>query len=319
MGGYFQDKRDVPATELIEYNFDRSPTLIVPRDWNSQDERLFYYEGAVWYRRLFDHSAAPHTRVFLHFSAANYETDVYLNAHKLGRHTGGFTPFDFEVTGLLKEHDNSIVVRVNNRRVAEGVPTLNTDWWNYGGITREVCLVTVPDTFVADADIELDRAHPEKIRAAVQLDGAALRQPVTVSIPDLHYTATAETDASGRAEIELPVDQKLERWSPEHPRTYEVVVSCATDRLSDRVGFRTIEVQGDNILLNGKSIFLRGACVHEENPLRGGRASTPEDARLLLGWAKELNCRPCGSTFLPCLSGSSRGHWSRVIRSPVES
>ena len=125
--GYFLDRRNVPPTDLVEYNFDTSPTLLVPRDWNTQDSRLFYYEGAVWYRRLFACAPAPHTRVFVHFSAANYQADVYLNGRKLGHHTGGFTPFDFEVTGLLVAGDNSLVVRVDNRRLAEGVPTLNTD------------------------------------------------------------------------------------------------------------------------------------------------------------------------------------------------
>lgn len=289
-GGYFQDRRNVPATDLVEYNFDRCPTLMVPKDWNSQDNRLFYYEGAVWYRRLFDHTAAPHTRVFLHFSAANYQADVYLNGQKLGRHVGGFTPFDFEVTGKLKDHENSLVVRVDNRRVAEGVPTLNTDWWNYGGLTREVCLVIVPETFVADAVVQLDRKNPAQIHGAVQLAGPQLQQPVTVSVPELKVTATVTADTAGHAEFNLPVDASLQRWSPEHPRTYEVVVSCPTDRLAERIGFRTIEVQGDNILLNGQSVFLRGVCLHEENPVRGGRANSLEDARQLLGWAKDLNC-----------------------------
>lgn len=289
-GGYFQDKRNVPPTELIEYNFDRSPTLLVPRDWNSQDNRLFYYEGAIWYRRLFNHVAAPHTRVFLHFSAANYQVDVYLNGHKLGRHIGGFTPFDFEVTGKLLDHDNSLVVRVDNRRLAEGVPTLNTDWWNYGGLTREVCLVSVPETFVANAVVQLDRKNPGQIHATVQLAGPQLQQPVTVSVPELKLSATVTTDTAGRADLNLPVDASLQRWSPEHPHTYDVSVSSATDRITERIGFRTIEVQGDDILLNGKPVFLRGICLHEENPVRGGRANSPEDARQLLGWAKELNC-----------------------------
>ena len=288
--GYFLDRRNVPPTDLVEYNFDTSPTLLVPRDWNTQDSRLFYYEGAVWYRRLFACAPAPHTRVFVHFSAANYQADVYLNGRKLGHHTGGFTPFDFEVTGLLVAGDNSLVVRVDNRRLAEGVPTLNTDWWNYGGLTREVCLVTVPETFVSDAFVRLDRDNPARILASVRLVGSRAGQIVRVGIPELHYSGSAPVDAGGRAELALPVDASLQRWSPGNPRLYDVVVSCDTDRLVDRVGFRTVEVRGTEILLNGRPVFLRGASVHEENPLRGGRASTPEDARLLLGWARELHC-----------------------------
>ena len=102
-GGYALDRKPKDKTELVEYDFDTSPTLMVPGDWNSQDDRLLYYEGTLWYRRLFDYPApAPGRRVFLRFGAANYQADVYLNGRKLGRHVGGFTPFAFEVTDRLR-------------------------------------------------------------------------------------------------------------------------------------------------------------------------------------------------------------------------
>ena len=113
----------------------------MPGDWNSQNERLFYYEGTVWYRRTFDHAAPRNGARFLHFGAVNYRADVYLNGRKLGEHVGGFTPFAFEVTGKLRATGNSLIVKVDNTRHAEAVPTVNTDWWNYGGITRDVTLV----------------------------------------------------------------------------------------------------------------------------------------------------------------------------------
>ena len=82
--------------DLIEYNFDTSPTLNVPGDWNSQDDKLFYYEGSIWYRTKFDVTkSAPDHRLFVYFGAANYEADVYLNGKKLGKHIGGFTPFAY--------------------------------------------------------------------------------------------------------------------------------------------------------------------------------------------------------------------------------
>jgi beta-glucuronidase len=96
--GFFLDRVPANKSELIEYSFDRSPTLTVPKDWNSQDAMLLLYECAVWYRRIFDFTAKPGTRVFLHIGAANYESQVYLNGKKLGEHTGGFTPYDLEVT-----------------------------------------------------------------------------------------------------------------------------------------------------------------------------------------------------------------------------
>ena len=97
----------------------------------------------------------PGHRLFVYFGAANYEADVYLNGKKLGRHVGGFTPFAYEITGLASAKGNSLVVRVNNVRHAEGVPTVNTDWWNYGGLTRDVLLVDEPATFIANFLVRL--------------------------------------------------------------------------------------------------------------------------------------------------------------------
>ena len=289
-GGYFLDRQPANPSELIEYNFDRSPTLHVPSDWNSQDPKLFYYEGTLWYRRLFDFKpGAADRRQFLHFGGANYEADVYLNGQKLGKHIGGFTPFQFEVTGKLRPTGNSLVVRVNNQRRPEGVPTVNTDWWNYGGLTRDVMLLETSATHVRDYFIQLKPGTRDHIAGYVQLDGPALVQKVRVEIPELKISAEATTDSAGRTALDFAlVGATL--WSPENPRRYEVVVSTGVDRISEQIGFRSIEVRGTDILLNGKSIFLRGICLHEENPLRGARAVSVEDDRQSLTWAKELGC-----------------------------
>ncbi|OIR14914.1 beta-glucuronidase [mine drainage metagenome] len=289
-GGFFLDRKPKDKSDLVEYDFDTSPTLNVPGDWNSQDPQLLYYEGTVWYRRLFNAPAvAPGTRLFLYFGAVNYEADVYLNGHKLGRHVGGFTPFSYEVTGLVRPAGNSLVVRVNNTRHRDAVPTVNTDWWNYGGITRDVLLVETPSTYISSFLVRLKPGTLDRVEARVQLDGPELRQHVTVSLPGLGLSAAAETDGAGAAAIEFPA-AKLPLWSPEHPALNEVVIASDTDRTIDEVGFRSITTRGDDILLNGRPVFLRGVSIHEENPMRGGRAYSIDDDRMLLGWAKELGC-----------------------------
>ena len=288
--GYFLDKKPATPSELIEYDFDHSPSLQVPGDWNSQDDKLFYYEGTIWYRRLFNFAPrATDTRQFIHFGGANYEADVYLNGRKLGRHVGGFTPFQFEVTGKLRPTGNSLVVRVNNQRHPEAVPTVNTDWWNYGGLTRDVMLLEAPAAHIRDYSVQLKAGSRDRIAGYVQLDGATAAQKVKVEIPELKVSAEVTTDATGRAALDFALTAAA-LWSPENPQRYEVIVSSGADRIAEKIGFRTIETHGTDILLNGKSVFLRGISLHEENPLRGARANTPEDARLLLGWAKELGC-----------------------------
>ena len=291
-GGFFLNKEQTSKSQLIEYNFDNSPALIVPGDWNSQDSKLLYYEGTIWYRRLFHYKKSdPNNRVFVYFGAANYETDVYLNGKKLGKHIGGFTPFNYEITNLLEENgENSLVVKVDNKRKRDGVPTLNTDWWNYGGITRDVNIIEVPETFITDYFIQLKKGSENEITGYIKLDGNSVKnQKVRVSIPELNIDSEFTTGENGTATVDVPV-KKLKLWSPENPKLYNVQVSSPADNVADKIGFRTIETKGTDILLNGKPVFLRGISIHEENPMRGGRAYSMEDARMLLGWAKELHC-----------------------------
>jgi len=289
-GGFALDHHAKDKSELVEYNFDTSPTLNVPGDWNSQDDKLFYYEGTVWYRRKFDmKKSAPDDRLFIYIGSANYEADVYLNGKKLGKHIGGFTPFAYEVTKLVKESGNSLVVRVNNNRHAEAVPTVNTDWWNYGGITRDVLLVETPATFISNFRTRLKQGTTNIIEVNAQLDGASREQAVKVSFPSLKIAAEAKADNDGVARFELSTPN-LALWSPENPVLNDVVISTGADELKDRVGFRTIATSGTDILLNGHKVFLRGICIHEEEPLAGRRAWSEADARELLGWAKELGC-----------------------------
>ena len=287
--GYFKNQKPVDKTDRVEYDFDTSETLLVPGDWNTQQEKLFLYEGTIWYKKSFDYPIKKDRRVFVYFGAANYQAIVYLNGEKLGEHVGGFTPFNFEITDLLKEKDNFLIVKVDNKRLREGVPTVNTDWFNYGGLTRRVCLVEVPTTFIQDYFIQLKKDSPKEISGWIQLNGNKPAQTVQINIPDAKIKHTVKTNEKGTATFTLNVG-KIKLWSVEQPHLYQVEIQTETDKLLDQIGFRTIETRGQDILLNGKSIFLRGICIHEEAPLRTGRCFDPADARTLLGWAKELGC-----------------------------
>ena len=286
--GYFKDAKPQTKSDLIEYDFDTAETLNVPGDWNSQQERLLLYEGTIWYKKSFDYQKKPNTRIFVYFGAANYVADVYLNGEKLGRHEGGFTPFNFEITSLVRERANSLIVKVDNKRRRDAVPTVNTDWWNYGGLTRDVMLIETSATFVQDYSIQLQKGSSQQVAGWIKLNGDRLSQKVTVRIPEANISKSFTTDANGYAEIGFSAE--LTRWSPDEPKLYDVIVETDSDTVRDRIGFRNIDVKGSDILLNGKSIFLRGISIHEEAPFRGGRAFSVEDARTLLGWAKELGC-----------------------------
>ena len=284
--GYFKNAKPKSKSDLIEYDFDNSDSLKVPGDWNTQSEQLFFYEGTIWYKKSFDYQRRPNTRLFVYFGAANYQADVYLNGQKIGQHTGGFTPFNFEITNLIQNSSNFLIVKVDNKRRRDAVPTLMTDWWNYGGLTRNVKLVETPATFVHDYSIQLQQGSRDRISGFVKLSGDKLNQKITVRIPEAGIGKSFTTDRNGVAAIDFNADLKL--WSPDNPKLYDVIIEAETDRITDQIGFRTIETKGTEILLNGKPIFLRGVCIHEEAPLRGGRANSREDAQTLLGWAREL-------------------------------
>jgi len=278
-------------SERVEYNFDTADNILVPRDWNSQKEKLFYYEGTVWYYKKFDYEASnQENRQFLWFGAANYEADVYLNGEKLGKHIGGFTPFNYEITGKLNPTGNFLIVKVDNKRGLEKVPTVNTDWWNYGGITRDVMILEEGPTFIEDYYVQLAEGDKSTIEISVKLNGVSKSgQTVDIAIPGAKISARLVTNDEGIAKGSIKASD-LEYWSPENPKLYSVELTYAGNTLTERIGFRTLQVSGADILLNGESVFLRGICMHEENGIRGGRAYSREDAQMLLGWAKELGC-----------------------------
>lgn len=287
--GYFMNAKPKSPSDLIEYDFDKSPSMQIPSDWNTADEKLFFYEGTVWFRRLFDFRKKPGKRTLLYFGAVNYEAIVFVNGQEMGKHVGGFTPFCYDVTDVLKEGENFVVVKVDNKRHADNVPTRIFDWWNYGGITRDVLLVNVEDTYIEDYQLQLANKNQNMLDFAVQLNKKSAGAKVTLTIPELKVKKTVTTDAEGKAALTI-AKVKPQLWSPENPKLYAVQLQLGTETIKDEIGFRTIETRGKQLLLNGKPIFLRGVCAHEETAYTNRRANCAADADTLIAWAKSMNC-----------------------------
>lgn len=287
--GFFRNAKPRRPEDLIEYDFDKAPTMQVPGDWNTQDPRLFFYEGTVWFEREFEwHPDLDRSRTILYFGAVNYDAYVYVNGSLAGHHVGGFTPFNFDVTDLMRDGYNFVVVKVDNKRHAEDVPTQIFDWWNYGGITRDVLLIDVEPVYIENYNLQLVSLEGRRLGFSVKLNSETAGRQVTLSIPELKIKKTVTTDAKGTATIYMKAKPQL--WSPETPKLYDVVIEQGNEVIRDEVGFRKIETRGKQLLLNGKPIFLRGVSIHEEKAFGGGRANSTEDAHTLLSWAKELGC-----------------------------
>ena len=283
----WRDQTASGKTDFYEYKFIDAVTLTVPGDWNSQNRELKYYEGTIWYKKTIRYQKKNKKKNFLYFSGVNYECDVYLNNEKLGSHEGGFTPFQFDITDKIKNGDNSIILRVNNTRRVDGIPAMNFDWWNYGGITRDVYLVETPESFIKDYFVQLAKNSKTEIKGWVALSTPAVKK-VSVLIPELKIKYNTQTDGNGKALLKITAKPVL--WSPRKPKLYTVIIKTETDSVRETIGFRNISVRGTDILLNGKSIFLKGINIHEEIPQRSGRAWSETDALQLLNWAKDLGC-----------------------------
>ncbi len=285
--GYFVNAKMKSPSDLIEYDFDTDLQLMVPGDWNTQLEKLYYYEGTVWYKKDFEYTPGKDQITYLYFEGVNYQAVVYLNGELLGSHIGGFTPFQFDVSDKLKPGNNFIVVKVDNKRKREAIPTVNTDWWNYGGITRSVHLITTPKEHISDYSIQLAKGSTQNIEGWVKVENGKDGERVTVSIPTLSKPVEAILK-DGIATFSIKAKPIL--WEPGNPKLYDVTVKTSSDELTDQIGFRTIETKGTKILLNGKDIFLKGISIHEEAPFKTGRVTSAEECRILLQWAKELGC-----------------------------
>lgn len=284
----WRDRTPERPDEFHEYGFDDAFTLQVPGDFNTQHPQLHWLEGSVWYRKRFDFDAErlrrQQRRLFVHFGAANQRADVFLNGEPVGSHEGGFTPFQLELTGKLKQGENRLLVHVDNRRRRDAVPSMGFDWFNYGGLTRSVRLVELPARHVRDYHLQLSPDDREEVRGWVQVAPAQAGLPVRVELPELGMAVDARTDAAGRAAIAFRAPLQL--WSPQRPKLYRVRVSAAGDAVEDEIGFRSIAVQGERILLNGEPVYLRGINLHEE--IDGRRAASDDDYRRLLEQVRAL-------------------------------
>lgn len=296
MGGMavYKNATAKAKTDRVEYSFSDAQTLWVPGSWNTQKPELTFFEGTIWYRKTFDKKDISHNkRYFVHIGAANYITTVTFNGKELGKHEGGFTPFCFEITHLINETDNYLIIGVNASRRGNYIPSEVTDWFNHGGITRDVKLIETHQTFINNYFISLDKttlhAKTKRINGKLELSGSSIPEKARIIIPELKINEEIKIEPTGITDFTVDV-KNMKLWSPQNPKLYSITLEAGDEIIHDKIGFRTIETQGKQILLNGEPIFLKGICLHDENPLRKDRANCIEDAELLLNWAQELGC-----------------------------
>ncbi len=269
----------------VDYSFDEWEEMELPVCWNVFAREYLLYEGPMVFTRKFSCATPGKGRLYLRIGAASMLCRVFVNGLYAGMHRGASTPMFFDITDLLKK-DNRIVICVDNTRRPEQVPTENTDWFNYGGIFRDIEILHLPDIFIRSFGISLvpDGCF-DKIAVRLKLssgeNGFAL-----LKIDGLGVNETIKIE-NGEAEAIINATPRL--WSPEDPFLYDVSLEYGEDRITDRVGFREIRVKGRDVLLNGKRIYLKGISMHEES-VENGRALTDDERRENILLAKELGC-----------------------------
>ena len=286
----------------VDYSFDEWPIMNLPCNWNTFAKEYLIYEGPMVFTRKFSADVTRTGRTFLRIGAASMLARVFLNGKYIGMHRGASTPFFFDVTELLQE-ENRIIISVDSTRRPEQVPTENTDWFNYGGIFRDIDLIYTPNSFIKDFRVELvpDGCF-NKIKVATKVISDKSCENISVpyenlsrepsngilfEIPELNICEIIPINNKGIAECVISVNPEL--WSPDSPKLYDVSLHYGEDVVSDRVGFREIKVRERDVLLNGKSIFLKGISAHEDS-VKNGRALTDDERISTIKIAKELGC-----------------------------
>ncbi|MGN0639084.1 MAG: glycoside hydrolase family 2 protein [Huintestinicola sp.] len=270
----------------VDFSFDEWELMTLPCCWNTADKMYMLYEGSMIFTRKFLYAKQnDDERMILKIGAANYLCRVFINKKYVGMHRGGSTPCYFDITDFL-EHDNRIIIQADSARRNEQVPPSNTDWFNYGGIYRDIELIRVPKVHIKELKIALEPGSGfKKIRACVTMS-EAVNEKAVLTIDELHISEEIAVE-NGKGELVFEASPEL--WSPEDPKLYDVSLSCLTDTVRDRVGFREIRRSGMDILLNGKPVFLRGISCHEDS-VSNGKALTDEERIENIRAAKELGC-----------------------------
>ena len=249
------------------------------------------------YRRRFDRPDwAPRgdgaAQVLLRFDGVESVYRVWLNGTEVGVGKGSRLVQEFDVTELLVDGENVLVVRVHQWSSMSYIE--DQDQWWLPGIFRSVTLLSRPVGSLDD--VWLQTAYADGT-GTIRLSGRAADAafPVVVRIPELSYEQSFDSpDALG----EVITVGGVEPWSAEVPRLYDVEIAAAGETIRLRTGFRTVEIVGDRFLVNGRQVIFRGMNRHETHPVRG-RVFDAEHARADMIMMKQHNVNAIRTSHYP--------------------
>jgi len=270
-------------------------SIAIPGSWNEQlaEQGLRNYVGKAWHETYFTIPAMVQesSKVWLRVAAADHKAEVWLNGNFVGEHSGGYLPFELDLSDALNEkgQKNHLVVCVDSslsmhtipQDVSPESPLYSTpnyerrhlfpatrfDFFPYGGLTRSVQLVTTPKEYILDTSIHSTLEGQITITADVEAD---LDYKVQILSADDKEVATGE---SQNGVCKLSID-KPEWWSPANPYLYTASISLmkdgsVVDEYHESFGIREVRVEGGKIMFNNEPLFMSGFGKHEDFPIVG--------------------------------------------------
>ncbi|MBQ2809929.1 MAG: beta-glucuronidase [Clostridia bacterium] len=325
---FVMDPQNVGEGEKWYIDFPQdAKSITVPGCWNTELGKLNYM-GVCWYKRDFFLCGDDLRDLLLSFESVMTRAKVYLDGALVGSHDGGFSPFDIIVSDI-SAGDHTIVLRVDSKQDEKSIPQTRVDWFNYGGIARSVSAESLRGLCVISSHLIYSFPNPSdltlpEVSLEVELYNASsksISDTLDIRLGDIKLNCdTIQLDARQRKIVRTPSQtlSGIKPWSCESPTLYTLQVSTSSDDLIDRVGFRLIEVKEGKLLLNGKTIELRGVNRHEEHP-DWGFAFPQGLMRRDLDLIEELGCNtirgshyPQSKIFLDMLDERGILFWSEI-------
>ena len=274
----------------------------LPHTWNAVDATDLvpgYRRSAGWYKKEINIPRVDANSIYqLYFEGANIETEVYVNGNKVGKHLGGYIGFTLDITKAIKAGKNNILVRVDNSYNRDIIPSQKSDFFIFGGITRDVWLEILPVKHLSKLKIQTPKVSTEaaSLTASVSINGGVTsnlklraslldkeNKPVVSSVFDID---------SDVLELKFDSISNPNLWDVDNPYLYKLHLDLldnnkVIDVITSTVGFRFFEFKDHGAFyLNGKRLLLRGTHRHEEHAGVGAAMSNAQhrqDMELIKG------------------------------------
>jgi beta-galactosidase len=273
----------------------------LPHSWNSLDATDLepgYRRSGSWYKKNIDISLNSNAIYELYFEGINITSEIFMNGEKVGSHIGGYIGFTINVSNAIKNGTNEIVVRADNSYDPEVIPSQKSDFFIFGGITRDVWLQTKPKAHLSNLKYTTPKVSNENatLVGTVTVINATSDAKIKAILVDNDGKTVVEKEFSvtdNQAKISFDNISNPKLWDTENPNLYTIEVALiendkTIDKISDKVGFRWFAFKEYGaFFLNGKRLLLRGTHRHEEHA-GVGAAMSNEQHRADMELIKEM-------------------------------